>query len=66
MIDGPARKGAIEEGLGDGVVSATDFYSECMPHPEGDRARVSMPGKFLPNGYRGTGQGLPGYDLGEG
>ena len=67
MVNGPAWKALIEEEFGDGIMSAIDFDFdfERMPHPKGDRVKISMSGKFLPYKYYGAEQGLPEYGFKE-
>ncbi len=67
MVNGPAWKALIEEEFGDGIMSAIDFDMEIerLPHPKGDRVKVTMSGKFLPYKYYGNGQGVPEYGLKE-
>ncbi len=63
MVNGPAWKALIEEEFGDGIMSAIDFDFdfERMPHPKGDRVKITMSGKFLPYKYYGAEQGIPDY-----
>jgi cyanate lyase len=63
MVNGPAWKALIEEEFGDGIMSAIDFDIdiERLPHPKGDRVKITMSGKFLPYKYYGAEQGLPEY-----
>jgi cyanate lyase len=63
MVNGPALKALIEEGFGDGIMSAIDFdlRLERLPHPKGDRVQITMSGKFLPYKYYGNEQGVPDY-----
>jgi len=63
MVNGPALKALIEEEFGDGIMSAIDFDMEVerQPDPKGDRVRITMSGKFLPNKYYGNEQGIQGY-----
>jgi cyanate lyase len=63
MVNGPALKVLIEEGFGDGIMSAIDFdlRLERLPHPKGDRVQITMSGKFLPYKYYGNEQGVPDY-----
>jgi cyanate lyase len=67
MVNGPAWKALIEEEFGDGIMSAIDFDFdfERMPHPKGDRVKISMSGKFLPYRYYGHEQGIPEYGFKE-
>ncbi len=61
MINGPAWKELIQEEFGDGIMSAIDFDMtiERLPHPKGDRVKLTMSGKFLPFKYYGAEQGVP-------
>jgi cyanate lyase len=63
MVNGPAWKALIEEEFGDGIMSAIDFEMEMerLPHPRGDRVKMTMSGKFLPYKYYGNGEGIPEY-----
>ncbi len=67
MVNAPAWKALIEEEFGDGIMSAIDFDMELerMPHPKGDRVKLTMSGKFLPYKYYGNGEGIPEYGLKE-
>jgi cyanate lyase len=67
MVNGPAWKALIEEEFGDGIMSAIDFDFdfERMPHPKGDRVKITMSGKFLPYKYYGAEQGIPEYGFKE-
>jgi len=49
-VYGDTIKELIHEEFGDGIMSAIDFdlHVERVPHPKGDRVKVSMSGKFLP------------------
>jgi len=49
-VYGTTLKELIHEEFGDGIMSAIDFEMEIdrEPHPDGDRVRISMSGKFLP------------------
>uniref|UniRef100_T1J2H9 Cyanate hydratase n=1 Tax=Strigamia maritima TaxID=126957 RepID=T1J2H9_STRMM len=49
-VNGAAIKQLIMEEFGDGVVSAIDFkfHVKRVPHPDGDRAQITLDGKFLP------------------
>ena len=49
-VYGDSLKEMIHEKFGDGIMSAIDFelYVEKVPHPKGDRVKVTMSGKFLP------------------
>jgi cyanate lyase len=49
-VYGDSIKEMIHEKFGDGIMSAIDFdlYVEKVPHPKGDRVKVTMCGKFLP------------------
>jgi Cyanate lyase C-terminal domain len=50
------REALIEEEFGDGIMSAIDFdlAMDRQADPKGDRARISMSGKFLPYKYYGA------------
>jgi cyanate lyase len=50
QVYGTTLKEVIHEQFGDGIMSAIDFTMnvERVPDPKGDRARVTMEGKFLP------------------
>ena len=63
MVNGPALKALIEEGFGDGIMSAIDFdlILDRLPHPKGDRVQITMSGKFLPYKYYGNGPGVADY-----
>ena len=63
MVNGPALKALIEEGFGDGIMSAIDFdlTLDRLPHPKGDRVQITMSGKFLPYKYYGSAPGVPDY-----
>jgi len=63
MINGPAWKALIEEEFGDGIMSAIDFdlVMERLPHPKGDRVKITMSGKFLPYKYYGNSGNVPEY-----
>jgi cyanate lyase len=67
MVNGPALKALIEEGFGDGIMSAIDFdlTLDRLPDPKGDRVRLVMSGKFLPYKYYGAEQGVPEYGFRE-
>jgi cyanate lyase len=67
MVNGPAWKALIEEEFGDGIMSAIDFDVEIerLPHPKGDRVKITMSGKFLPYKYYGNEPGTPEYGLKE-
>src|ERR1700734_2949452 len=43
MVNGPALKALIEEGFGDGIMSAIDFdlTLDRLPHPRGDRVQIT-------------------------
>ena len=49
-VYGPTIKEIIEEKFGAGIMSAIDFTLdiEKVPHPTGDRVKITMNGKFLP------------------
>ena len=63
MVNGPAWKALIEEEFGDGIMSAIDFdiALERVPNPKGDRAKITMSGKFLPYKYYGNTGNIPEY-----
>ena len=63
MVNGPALKALIEEGFGDGIMSAIDFdlRLERLPHLKGDRVQITMSGKFLPYKYYENEPGVPDY-----
>jgi cyanate lyase len=63
MVNGPAWKALIEEEFGDGIMSAIDFDVEIerLPHPKGDRVKLTMSGKFLPYKYYGNEPGIPDH-----
>ena len=67
MVNGPAWKALIEEEFGDGIMSAIDFDMkiERLPHPKGDRVKITMSGKFLPYKYYGAEQGILEYGVKE-
>jgi cyanate lyase len=67
MVNGPAWKALIEEEFGDGIMSAIDFDMEIerLPHPKGDRVKITMSGKFLPFKYYGNEQGILDYGVKE-
>ncbi|WP_349826934.1 cyanase [Brevibacterium litoralis] len=48
-VYGPALKELIHEEFGDGIMSAINFQVDFarVPHPDGDRVRVTLDGKFL-------------------
>jgi cyanate lyase len=68
MVNGPAWKALIEEEYGDGIMSAIDFdmAMERLPHPKGDRVKITMSGKFLPYKYYGASGNVPEYGFKEG
>jgi cyanate lyase len=49
-VYGDTIKAIIHEKFGDGIMSAIDFDMaiDKVPHPKGDRVKVTMTGKFLP------------------
>ncbi len=49
-VYGTSFKELIHEEFGDGIMSAIDFNMDITrePHPNGDRVKISMSGKFLP------------------
>ena len=63
MVNGPAWKALIEEEFGDGIMSAIDFdmVMERLPDPKGDRVKITMSGKFLPDKYYGASGNMPTY-----
>jgi cyanate lyase len=67
MVNGPAMKALIEEEFGDGIMSAIDFdlAMERLPHPKGDRVKITMSGKFLPYRYYGNSGNVPDYGFKE-
>ncbi|HMG55711.1 MAG TPA: cyanase, partial [Kofleriaceae bacterium] len=67
MVNGPALKALIEEEFGDGIMSAIDFdlAIERLPHPKGDRVKLTMSGKFLPYKYYGNEPGIQDYGVKE-
>ncbi len=67
MVNGPAWKALIEEEFGDGFMSAIDLdmQLERLPHPKGDRVKLTMSGKFLPYKYYGNEEGVPEYGFKE-
>ncbi|HEY7084406.1 MAG TPA: cyanase [Hyphomicrobiaceae bacterium] len=67
MVNGPAWKALIEEEFGDGIMSAIDFDMEIerLPHPKGDRVKITLSGKFLPYKYYGAEQGILDYGVKE-
>jgi cyanate lyase len=56
---GTTIKALIEEEFGDGIMSATDFDLDLtrQPHPNGDRVRIVMTGKFLKSRKTGASDG---------
>ena len=68
MVNGPALKALIEEGFGDGIMSAIDFDMalERVANPKGDRVKLTMSGKFLPYKYYGASGNVPEYGFKEG
>ena len=50
QVYGTTWKELIQEEFGDGIMSAIDFNMQMdrEPHPNGDRVKISMSGKFLP------------------
>jgi len=50
LVWGPAIKAVIHERFGDGIMSAIDMTVglERVAHPDGDRVRLTLEGKFLP------------------
>ncbi len=49
MIYGPTLKAVIQEKFGEGIMSAINFSMKVdrVPHPDGDRVKITMEGKFL-------------------
>jgi cyanate lyase len=49
-VYGDSIKEMIHEKFGDGIMSAIDFTLDVdrIPDPKGDRAQITMSGKFLP------------------
>ena len=50
QVYGPTIKALIHEQFGDGIMSAINFNLgiERVEHPDGDRVRITMEGKYLP------------------
>ncbi len=50
QVYGPTIKALIHEQFGDGIMSAINFNLgiERVEHPDGDRIRITMEGKYLP------------------
>jgi len=50
LVWGAAIKALIHEEFGDGIMSAIDMTVdvERVAHPDGDRVRLTLEGKFLP------------------
>src|SRR6202022_1200797 len=67
LVNGPAWKALMEEGVGDGIMSPLDFdmQIERQPNEKGDRVKISMSGKFLPYKYYDNEQGIPAYGVKE-
>ena len=63
MVYGTTFKELIQEEFGDGIMSAIDFDidMERVPHPKGDRVKITMSGKFLPYKYYGNSGNVPEY-----
>lgn len=63
IVYGTTFKELIQEEFGDGIMSAIDFdmTMERLPHPKGDRVKLTMSGKFLPYKYYENEQGSPEY-----
>ena len=55
MVYGPAIKEVIHEDFGDGIMSAINFSIDVdrVEHPNGDRVKVTMEGKFLKYQWEG-------------
>jgi cyanate lyase len=66
MVYGTTFKELIQEEFGDGIMSAIDFdmQMERLPHPKGDRVKLTMSGKFLPYKYYGNDEDSPEYGFG--
>ncbi len=66
MVYGTTFKELIQEEFGDGIMSAIDFDMslERLPHPKGDRVKLTMSGKFLPYKYYDNEDGVPDYGFG--
>ncbi len=49
-VYGPAIKALIHEDFGDGIMSAINFNLalQRVEHPDGDRVRITLEGKYLP------------------
>jgi cyanate lyase len=49
QVYGTTLKALIHEEFGDGIMSAIDFDLDLsrQPHPNGDRVKIVMTGKFL-------------------
>ena len=50
QVYGTTLKALIHEDFGDGIMSAINFNMgvERVEHPDGDRVRITMEGKYLP------------------
>jgi cyanate lyase len=50
QVYGPTIKALIHEQFGDGIMSAINFNLgiDRVEHPDGDRIRITMEGKYLP------------------
>ena len=50
QVYGPTIKALIHEQFGDGIMSAINFNLgiERVEHPDGDRIKITMEGKYLP------------------
>ena len=50
QVYGTAIKALIHEEFGDGIMSAINFRADVarVEHPDGDRVRITLDGKFLP------------------
>jgi cyanate lyase len=50
QVYGPTIKALIHEEFGDGIMSAINFSLgiERVEHPDGDRIKITMEGKYLP------------------
>lgn len=60
LVFGPCMKEMIHEEFGDGIMSAIDLDLdlERQPDPKGDRIRITMSGKFLPDKYHEAEEGM--------
>ena len=55
QVYGSALKALIHEEFGDGIMSAINFSIDVdrVEHPNGDRVKVTMEGKFLKYQWEG-------------